>query len=110
MFHMKSFFFILFSTLLVSEVSAQYSQTVTPIIDRQFGLIAELHPVPGDVKGSVYLNDNWLESVFYLKPDAFTIDTLQDVQVKLNLRNNAFEIKSNGGIKVLEGSKVDRFE
>lgn len=101
---------VFLASLLTVDVSAQYTQTVTPVIDRQFGLIKELHPKPEGAKGSVYLNDDWISSVFYLKPGTFAVNTFENVPIKLDLKTNTLEINTKDGIKVLDGSKIQRFE
>lgn len=107
---MNKLFLFVIASLILSDVSGQYTQTVTPVLDQQAGTMKELHPKPEGVKGSVYLNDDWISSDFYLKPGTFAVDTFENVPIKLDLKSNTLEINTKEGIKVLDGSKIQRFE
>jgi hypothetical protein len=103
-------FLIMITSLIMSKTSAQYNETVTPVIDRQFGLIKELHSKGGEVKGSSYLNEDWITSVVYLKPGHFSIDKFEGIRIKANLQSNEIEILTEAGIKLIGSSIFDRFE
>jgi hypothetical protein len=107
---MKKTLLIMITSLIMCKTSAQYKETVTPVIDRQFGLIKELHSKGGEVKGSSYLNEDWITSIVYLKPGHFSIDKFEGIRIKANLQSNGIEIETEAGIKLIESSIFDKFE
>lgn len=108
--NMKTALLFVCACFLTLRASSQYSQTVTPLLDTQAGVMKELPPRIGDVKGSVYLNEEWTKSDLYLKPGSSSGNKIENVPIRLDLENNALEVLTTAGIRLLDDSKVDRFE
>jgi virulence-associated protein VagC len=107
---MNKLILIIVFFLTLSRASAQYNETVNSVIDKQFGIIRELPSRGAEVKGSVYLNDDWIPSTVYLKPGNFSVDKFENIPVKVNLKTNELEIQTRDGIRILEALQIKAFE
>lgn len=85
------------------------NQGNTPIID-QHGNLREKRVQPSEATGSVYLNEEWMVATLYLFPGKLLVDTLKDVSIRLDIKTNEIDVKAQNKTKVLEGSKVQKFE
>lgn len=70
-----------------------------------YGTIAEIGFISSKTIGSYYLNDNWLIGSIKLTSG----EDISDYPLKLDLENNYIEIKTDKGIKVLEGNRIKNF-
>jgi hypothetical protein len=68
--------------------------------------VSELPVAPPGTVGSYYLEESWKRTVLYLTDQG----KLEDVETRLNLQNNSFEILYEQSVKVLSGAKVMSFE
>lgn len=71
------------------------------------GFISELPVAPPQTVGSYFYSESWQTATLYLLGNNAK---LEDVPVRLNLKDNYFEIQHNQSVKVLQGSKVQSFE
>jgi hypothetical protein len=106
---MKTLVTVLLVFLYAVNVWGQLTPTVTPVVD-QFGIIKSMNAKPPLAKGSVYLNDEWLSSNIYFKPGVFNGQKVENIPIKLDLKTNTIEVKTEEGIKVLPFDKVEKFE
>ena len=110
---MKYSFVILLSLLIVFSSSALFSQNSiggneTRGMDMNtypYGTIAEIGFISSKTIGSYYLNDNWLIGSIKLTSG----EDISDYPLKLDLENNYVEIKTDKGIKILQGRRVKNF-
>jgi hypothetical protein len=107
---MNRIYFFLIGFMAMIDAGAQYTQTVTPVLDTQFGLIKELRAKTDGAKGSFYLNENWIAAIIYLRDGAFASNKLENIPVKVDLLNQELELNTKAGIRVLETSDIKAFE
>ncbi|MDO1445319.1 hypothetical protein Q0590_03605 [Rhodocytophaga aerolata] len=96
---------------ICSLVNAQAVQTKEPnyrdpVLDRQFGIIAEVKSRPAGVEGTNYLSPEWNTGTIYLKSG----DTLNNFPLMYDLDKRTLEIQAKEVIKILPGEKVIAFE
>jgi hypothetical protein len=70
------------------------------------GFVSELPMAPPGTVGSYYMDEAWRRTVLYMADNG----KLEDVDTRLNLQNNSFEIRHEQSVKVLMGTKVVSFE
>jgi len=72
-----------------------------------FDYVYKIAPRPPDVNGSPYLFDTWNEAVIKIKDND---NEYRVPSIKYDILGNKFEFNYDTDIKVLNGSKVQRFE
>jgi hypothetical protein len=84
-------------------------QVPDPVVNNQFGYLTQVPPKPANVVGSVYLNDEWKEATVNLKKATLGVSQLTGINIKLDLKTNTIELKTDRDVKVLGGSSVESF-
>jgi hypothetical protein len=84
-------------------------QVPDPVVNNQFGYLTQVPPKPANVVGSVYLNEEWKEATVNLKKATLGISQLTGINIKLDLKTNTVELKTDKDVKVLVGSNVESF-
>jgi hypothetical protein len=69
------------------------------------GFISELPPAPPATVGSVFYSDEWQTADLFLKGDT----KLENIQLKLDLSRQSFEVLHEGKVKLLPGDRVLSF-
>ena len=97
-----------FSTPLI--ISAQGTRQISdPVVNNQFGYLSQVPPKAPGLVGSIYLNEDWKKATLNLRKTTLNIGKLVDIELKLDLKTNTFELQTDKDVKVLGGSNVESF-
>jgi hypothetical protein len=103
---MKKIFFMLALCVTVLSGFAQSNVPHRMLTFRNapLGLVNALPVAPPGVKGNAY-EENWQVADIYLTSE----EKIENVQMRVNLKDYSLEIKHNGQIKILHHSRVASF-